>query len=289
MGQLLAAVCVCAGATVANAQDARSRFNEGNIALEASRFADARDHFRASLALERNAATAFNLAIALTRTGELVEAVDLFNGLLEGDFGRIDRAQRGQVDTLRQDAVRGVAVLTVELPPVSGLEIRIDGQRALSPARLDPGSHVVLVTTAVHQPVEATLELDRGERRSFRPTLQVSADRITGRVVVDATDGGHLEIAGVAEAIDHLDVKLVEGTYELTLRSGGRERTRTLVVEAGSTNRYEIALAPRRRPWLWALGAIVLVGAATTAIVVTRTSQPPREDPVYGTIITLSR
>ena len=50
---------------------ARALFEEANGATAAGRFADARDLYRRSLALQANPATAFNRAVALTRTGSV--------------------------------------------------------------------------------------------------------------------------------------------------------------------------------------------------------------------------
>ena len=273
--------------TATNAQSARELFEQANAATQDGRFADARDLYRESLALERNRGNAFNLAVALTLTGEFVEAERLFDALLEGTYDPLAPAQRRQVTRLRQEAADNVATLVIQLPRVAGLEVRIDGQRRSGEVRLDPGEHIVTVTSPRHRPIEEELRVRRGERLEFQPTLQLRADLTMGRLIVEAPEGGHLSVAGVAEAIGRLELRLEAGIYEVALESDGRERTREVLVEAGATSRYEIALAPPRRPWLWVLGGAVLVGTLTTALVLTRTEQRPRSDDVYGTISTL--
>ncbi len=266
---------------------ARALFEEANGATAAGRFADARDLYRRSLALQANPATAFNLAVALTRTGEFVEAVRRFDALLEGSLGALSRTQRREVRHLRAEAEDSVATLRLRLPPIDGLEVRVDGQRREGVARLDPGEHIVAITSPRHRPLEVEVALERGESRDLRPTLQLRPDLTRGRLVVEAPEGGHLTLAGAGEAMGRLDLELEAGAYELTLVADGRSRQREVVVEAGTTSRYEVRLAPQRRWWLWAIGGVLVAGAVTTAIVLTRTEQPPREDPVYGTLTTL--
>ncbi len=273
-------------ATAARAQTARELFEQANAATQEGRFADARDLYRESLALERNRGNAFNLAVALTLTGEFVEAVGLFDALVEGLYDPLEPAQRRQVRRLRREAAANVATVAILLPEIDGLEVRVDGQRRVGDVRVDPGDHIITVASTRHRPIEAELRVRRGERVEFQPTLQLRADLTMGRLVVEAADDGHLRVAG-AEAIGRLDLRLEAGVYEVTLESGGRARTREVLVEAGATSRYEIALAPPRRAWLWILGGVVLAGTLTAALLLTRTEQRPRSDDVYGTISTL--
>jgi hypothetical protein len=285
---IAATAITLAFAATSVAQDARELFEQGNAATEAGRFADARDLYRRSLELEPNPASAFNLAVALTRTGEFVEAATIFEELLEGSFGGLSRTQRREVRALRREASENVATLRVELPPVAEVEIRVDGKRIEGAvAHVDPGEHLVSVSSPRHRPVEDRVIVERGEERRYQPTLQLRPDLTMGRLVVEAPEGGHLSVDGVAEAMGRLDLDLEAGTYELSLRADGRATDREVVVEAGTTSRYEVTLAPRRRVWLWIVGAVLVAGGVATALVLTRTEQPPREDPVYGTISTL--
>lgn len=282
-------VCLLlSSSALAQEPDARALFEQANAATAQGRFADARDLYRRSLELEGNPATAFNLAVALTRTGEFVEAVQRFDALLEGEHGRISRAQQREVRNLQRDAERNVATLDVRLPPIDGLVVRVDGQRVAGTSRVDPGEHLVSVESPRHRPLEERVTLERGETLEFAPTLQLRPDLTRGRLVVDAPEGGHLSVAGGGEAMDHLDLELEAGTYELTLTGGGGGRTREVVVEAGATSRYEITPAPTRRVWLWVLAGVLVAGAAATVVALSLGEKPPREDAVYGSIATLS-
>ncbi len=285
---LLIVLLLCAAPAFAQPEpDARTLFEQANEATAQGRFADARDLYRRSLDLEGNPATAFNLAVALTRTGEFVEAVERFDALLEGEHGRISRAQQREVRNLRRDADRNVATLAVRLPPIDGLVVRVDGQRVEGTSRVDPGEHLVAIESPRHRPLEERVTLERGETHDFAPTLQLRPDLTRGRLVVDAPEGGHLSVAGGGEAMDHLDLELEAGTYELRLTGGGGERVRDVVVEAGAISRYEITPAPKRRVWLWVLAGVLVAGAAATVIGLSLGEKPPREDPVYGSIATL--
>lgn len=275
--------------TERSAEEARQLFERGGLAMSRGEFADARDQFRASLALAANSGTAFNLAVALTRTGELVAADGFFEELLNGVHGELSRGQRREARTLREQNSAGIATLRVQLPPVEGLEVRVDGQDVGIEARVDPGAHIVAISSPRHQRSESAMTLERGETRVLRPTLELREGLSRGRLVVNGPDSGHLRIAGVAESMGTLDLELAPGRYELTLAGGGaRERVREVVVEAGGTSRYEIEFPQARRGWLWALAGVLIVGAgAAAAIALTRGEQPPRSDRVYGTISTL--
>ncbi len=272
---------------------ARRLFDQGTAAMDQGRFAEARDLFRRSLSLFPNAGTAFNLAVALERTGELVEAVGVFDALREGAFGELARAQRGEVERLRNDADEGVAVLTLTMPEsVQGVEVRVDGEvRDLGPIRLDPGSHVVLATAPLREPFERRVDVTRGAREDLSIALELAREATVGTLIVQAEDPDHtVEIVGVDSAIGRLEAELEPGTYEVVVR--GDRRTRRSQVEVVAGNRMQVRLGIERgsRPWLWVgLGALVLgAAAAATAIAITRDDvAPPINDDVYGTIQTL--
>lgn len=283
-------VVLVLGAAPAFAQpeaDARALFEQANEATAQGRFADARDLYRRSLDLVSNPATAFNLAVALTRTGQFVEAIARFDALLEGEHGRISGGQRREVSALREDADAQIATLAVRLPPIEGLEVRVDGERVEGTSRLDPGEHLIAIESPRHRPLEERLTLERGEALNFAPTLQLRPDLTRGRLVVDAPEGGHLSVAGGGEAMDHLDLQLEAGTYEVTLTGDGGDRVREVVVEAGASSRYEVTPAPKRRVWLWVLAGVLVAGAAATVLALSLGEKPPREDSVYGSIATL--
>ena len=272
---------------------ARRLFDGGTSAMNEGRFAEARDLFRRSLSLFPNAGTAFNLAVALERTGELVEAVGVFDALREEAFGALQRAQLAEVERLRAEADQGVAVLTLTSPSaIEGMNVRIDGElHELGSVRLDPGTHVVLATAPRHEPHEQRLELSRGERRDISLALELAREATVGTLIVQADDPDHgVEIVGVARDLGRLERELEPGSYEVVVRDGRRERRSHVEVVAGDRMHVRLGIERGSRPWLWVgLGALVLgAAAAATAIAITREDvAPPIRDDVYGTIQTL--
>ena len=277
-----------ASASASGQDSPRTLFSRANVASTQGRFADARDLYRAALELGSNAAIAFNLAVALTRTGEFTEAVQVFDALLRDEYGSISPEQRREVAALSEEASREVATLVVRLPPTEGLEVRVDGQRVEGRHRLDPGEHIVSVQSRRHRPLEQRLVISRGETRDYAPTLQLRPHLTRGRLIVDAPDGGLLEVEGAGEAMNHLDLELEEGVYRVTLTSDERVHEREVEVAAGTSSRYEMSPSPpRRRAWLWVLAGVLVAGATTAVLALSLGSKPPREDEVYGTVTTL--
>lgn len=272
---------------------ARRLFDRGTEAMNEGRFGEARDLFRRSLSLFPNSGTAFNLAVALERTGELVEAVGVFDALREEAFGPLQRAQLGEVERLRASADEGVGVLTLTLPEaIEGIEVRVDGEvYELGPIRLDPGTHVVLATAPLHEPHEQRIEIERGGRRAISLSLELAREATVGTLIVQAENADDtVEIVGVDTGIGRLERELEPGRYEVVVRDGRRERRSHVEVVGGNRMHVRLGIERGARPWLWVgLGALLLGAAAATAIAVTRDDvAPPVNDDVYGTIQTLS-
>ena len=112
--------------------------------MRSGRFADARDAFLRSLELNPRPSVAFNLAVAHSRTGEYVAAVVLFERLLAGDFGDLPGERRREAESLMVEAEASIATLVVHLPPVEGLNVRVDGRVYRENMRLDPGAHFII-------------------------------------------------------------------------------------------------------------------------------------------------
>ncbi|MCZ7678598.1 MAG: hypothetical protein M5U28_07435 [Sandaracinaceae bacterium] len=127
---------------------ARSLFRQGVELSDAGRWPEAAEHFRRSLSLRGSPIVEFNLATALTHTGRLVEATELFRRASRDAEApeRLRQAARQQIDALAPRLGR----LTVEVEgPLGSVELRMDGD-VLPPegvgvaAPADPGHHVLV-------------------------------------------------------------------------------------------------------------------------------------------------
>ena len=287
---LCAAVFTAAPASAQSAGEARELFVEGRDFMRDGRFADARDAFLRSLELNPRPSVAFNLAVAYTRTGEYVAAVGLFDRLLEGDFGNLPRDKRREVRTLRAEAEGSVALLTIHLPPAEGLNVRVDGQRYEGPMRVDPGEHIVSLTSPRHVPLELRVALERGGEETVDPELELREDERLGRLrITTPVDGGLLTIEGVAEGEDELDERLPPGEYVVTLQDGDEHSERVVQVEAGVEVRYELSFeqSSSRRAWPWIVAGVLVAGAGASVAAYFLTRPTQREDPVFGSFTTL--
>lgn len=301
MGRVLVMVgvafCLCLGTSVPtyaqrdteDASDPRALFAEGRGFMRDGRFADARDAFRRSLELNPRASVAFNLAVAYTRTGEYVAATTLFTRLLDADFGDLPEERRLEADSLRTEANASVATLTLRLPPAEGLDVRVDGQVYGEQMRLDPGEHIVNITSPRHVPVEVRVTLERGGAETLRPELELREDARLGRLRVSTpVEGGLLSIDGVTGGSAEIDERLSPGEYMVVLRFEGEENTRLIQVEAGVEARYELDFQrSSRRAWPWVVAGILVVGAAAGVATYFLTRPQLREDAAFGQFSTL--
>ena len=151
-------------------QAAQELFDQGDGALQEGRFPAARELLQRSLTLYAHPATAFNLAVAHRGIGEPREAIALFDGLLEGRFGRLGAERRTQVERLRSEAEAEVATLRLRACGADVVDIAIDGQphsrvpgcteQALE---LNPGRHTVAASGSGGRSRESHVELAPGE------------------------------------------------------------------------------------------------------------------------------
>ncbi len=301
----LMAVTLVLSAGVARAQsredrEARRLFEEANTALESGRFAVARNLLRRSLSLGPNAASAFNLGVALRGTGETLAAVAVFEGLLEGERGEISAGQRREVQRLLRETRAEIAVLHVHVEGAETIEVRVDGERVAEASdgetiehQVDPGEHVVTATAPRRQTEERRIELDRGSSRRLSLALEMSADARLGTLVVEAVDPDDvLEIVGVARGSGTLSRDLEPGAYEVVVSGPAGRRESTVDLDAGTTLRVRLEAdsgSVLGSPWLWTGVGLVVVGLVVGGLFLfVEGEDAPVNDPVYGVITTLS-
>lgn len=126
---------------------ARATFMEGVELTEQEQWADAAERFRAVMQVRATAQVKYNLALALSHTGELAEAAALLAEATEDP--ELDRRTRRAARRLLADIEPRLGTLTVRLRgDEAGVTVTVDGEpwalgRIGPPQRVDPGTHQV--------------------------------------------------------------------------------------------------------------------------------------------------
>jgi hypothetical protein len=160
---------------------ARALFEEGVSLADHGDWSGAADRFERAYALKATAGIAFNWASALAQTGKLVQASELFQGVLR------DPAASPE---LKQESARKLAALTPRVPRLTlnvdrelaeAGTVRLDGKewpRAVwdvaSP--VDPGLHVASCTHEDDELAHAEVTLAEGEQRSLLLSTHAPSD-----------------------------------------------------------------------------------------------------------------
>lgn len=151
------AVFVALGATRAAAQAptsdrarteaARTLFEEGLELVDQERWQDAAERFRRALALRPSPVITFNLASALAKQGQVIEASELLRALVKDESTNDET--RDAATQLLAEVERQIARLTIEVRgELAGHTVSLDA-RPLHAAEIgvalpvDPGSHRV--------------------------------------------------------------------------------------------------------------------------------------------------
>lgn len=160
-------------------EEARALFEAGQGAFGDGRTADARDLFRRSLELSPRSGTAWNLALALRATNELVRATQLLTELIDGRFGELGPEERAETETLLQEISARLATLSITVRSPAPVDITIDGEHS---GTIEPdsslerhvvaGQHVIRGTAEGTEPVEQTLTVAGGEERTVALLLE---------------------------------------------------------------------------------------------------------------------
>jgi hypothetical protein len=155
-----------------DSERARALFDQADAALDEGRFAEARDLLRQSLDAHPHPAAAFNLAIALRGTGELLAAIETFERLLAGRFGALPDDRRAEVAEPLAELRAAIATIRVRACGAERITIRLDGEEtdalettqgcASTELRVDPGLHVVTADAPRAESVQRRVEAERG-------------------------------------------------------------------------------------------------------------------------------
>ncbi len=144
---------------------ARALFAEGVQATQDERWDDAADRFRRVMRVRATGQVKYNLALALSHTGEIAEAAALLREVV--DDRELDRRTRRDARTLLAGIEPRLGHLTVRLEgDEAGVAITLDGEplgldRVGTPFEVDPGEH--------------RLALRRGDREVGARTVTVGA------------------------------------------------------------------------------------------------------------------
>ena len=179
---VLFAVGVIPSAAVAQDSE-QSAYDRAVQALMDGRNEEARDLFRASLTLRPRPSAAFNLATALRRTGEDVDALDVYDRLLSGEYGELDEERRGMVDQQRQELLNSIARVQLE-SHVSSDAVAQLGERppqtlpagATLELRAMPGEYELVIQAENYVPFRRTLTLAAGAVRPIDVALALMDD-----------------------------------------------------------------------------------------------------------------
>lgn len=297
-------MCVVAAACLSSSAAAQrspgdAEFFEGMSALEAGLFAEARDHFRASLEVEPRPAPAFNLAFALRGLGDVLGAEEVYRALRRGEYGELSARGLDDVESFLEEVARSVGIVRVRVLGAPRIAVRLDGQMigelddgSLVERRCNPGARRLTFSAAEHVTAEREVQVGAGETVDEVVRLLPEPDGRPGRLELTVDDeDAQVSIVGVAEGHSPLARDLPAGRYAVRVRNRDGVRDQEILLPAGRRVQIELSLpdAPlRRRPTFWlVLGGVIAVGAAAAATGVLlrrRVADPVQVEP-WGNIV----
>ncbi len=164
----------------ARSASARSMFEEGLQLADDGKWSDAADRFRRALSLRDSQVIRYNLATALLKQGQLVEASELFRQVLRDPA--LDATVREETQARLDDLAPRIAKLTIEVEgDRRDTEVTLD-QQVIQEVQLgislpvDPGGHVVRARRADQQLDVQEITLAEGARETV--TLRLTSTSI---------------------------------------------------------------------------------------------------------------
>ncbi len=190
---LLASMCSLWGSERVQAQagEVDELQERARVAAEEGRLSDAATLLTTALERAPSAAVAFNLALVRRNQGQLLAARDLFERLLDDEFGELPTRRAARARELIREVEVEIASLEVSVQGADRAEIRIDGRevgatrgsRSLR-VEVDPGERVVSATSGTRT-VDREVEVARGARLDVNLTL---APELPGELPGSASD-----------------------------------------------------------------------------------------------------
>ncbi|MEM6956430.1 MAG: hypothetical protein AAF645_12095 [Myxococcota bacterium] len=155
----------------------------GAEALREARFAEARDAFREAMSIFENGPSAYNLALALRGTGESLEAIALFERLLDGAFGPVGEERASDMRRWIQEERGALSRVAVHVEGADAATIRVDGDRVGEAREGDPlelslnaGRRVLIAEAAGFESAETVIFAERASNASVDLRLLPSDD-----------------------------------------------------------------------------------------------------------------
>lgn len=284
------AVCVSASAQSSDTgAEAREAFDAGRRAYEEGDVEGALTHLRRSLTLTPRIGTAYNLAIVEAAAGHAVEAANLADDLLAGEYGELAAAQREEAGSLLATVESQCARLTVSIRGPSDAWLEVNGARVAiegaATIRIVQGNHRVAAGAEGLRTQESEVSLINGERRTLRFDLQ----RESGRIALVAPADVEVEIVDVARGFGRVEAAVDPGDYRVGVVGEEPQQIHVAIGQTRSIRLGEEAPAPSRRGRRVAIAVSIIAAVAaglTLGFVLRDTG--PEPDPVFGVIEALS-
>ena len=255
------------------------------VAAEAGELVRAERLIRQSIELNAWTRPAFEWARILERLGRPLDAVEVYEDLLDDVYNRLEGQARETTQAALDAARRNVARLEVSWDEIGqSVLVRVDGEEMEETTStsfsvpINPGERLVRVESAGRPAIERRVRAEPGG--SVAVAVVWSEARAMGSVQV-RSDGAMITLNG-EQAEDELMLELPIGEYEVQLSNSAGRRTETIEVQPGQTARYEFSAPARRsRAWIWiVVGAVVVGGATATAVILTRDNTPMVQLPI---------
>lgn len=269
--------------------EARAAFDAGRVAYERGDVGEAITELRRSLVLTPRIGTAYNLAIVEAVAGHAVEAANLADDLLGGEYGELEDAQREEAGSLLASVESQCARLTITVVGPSDTWLEVNGERVpiegAATIRIVQGNHRVAAGAEGLRTQESEISLVNGERRTLRFDLQ----RQSGRIALVAPADVEVEIVDVARGFGRVEAAVDPGDYRVGVVGAEAQQIHVAVGQTRRIRLGEETQEPSRRGRRVAIAISVIAALAaglTLGLVLRETGPAP--DPVFGVIEALS-
>lgn len=219
----------------AETERARAMFFEGVELMNEERYREAAGRFRQVRELRQSAAVSFNLAMALNQLGQIAEAAELLDEVVNDPDAQRQMQRQARATLRRIEPQLGEISLEVQ-GSLDDVEITMDGQ-VIAPARLG-----------------GTIRAEAGER-----TIIAVRDGATSSVTVQVEAGASVEATLRVPPPTPEEAAHAAIDDEMPLDREGDESSGGSVLEHW---------------WFWALVGVVVIGATTLAIAVQAGDDP---------------
>lgn len=257
---------------------------EGDDNIGSKHYVEALDDYERAYALEPNPALHYNRGRALEFLARYPEAVDAF-ARFQAEAPPALMAKVPDLDAHVADLKAKVATVTITAN-VPGTRILLGGTevgRAPLPAAVRRNAGTTTLEAFADGYVDYRKEVDlKGGATTALDVQLVSRDTMSYLVVKSPVAGARVSVDGKAVGLVPAEVKLAPGTHPVVLDHEGYSDAKTQVVLRASERReISVDLSKARsitsRWWFWTGIGVVVVGAASAAVVYALTTEraPP--------------